>query len=140
MAMFDAGPDRRWTMRGDGDFVFANFVDFDTEFGHRRDVPGYAAALEAFDRAFPKRLTKLHPGDMLVLTADHGNATLPGAAPTTHASAFPMLGTGPRLQSWLRSAFAQAMPTSAPRSREHLGIAGGAAHGTSFLDLIRPDA
>src|SRR5690606_19027694 len=37
----------------EGGFVFANLVDFDTEFGHRRDVPGYAAALEAFDRRLP---------------------------------------------------------------------------------------
>ena len=50
---------------GDGDLVFANFVDFDTEFGHRRDVAGYAAALEAFDRRLPEALAKLRPGDLL---------------------------------------------------------------------------
>ena len=38
----------------DGDLLFANFVDFDTIYGHRRDVPGYAAALEAFDRRLPE--------------------------------------------------------------------------------------
>ena len=42
----------------DGDLVFANFVDFDTKFGHRRDVAGYAAALEAFDRRLPEALAK----------------------------------------------------------------------------------
>ncbi len=40
----------------DGDLVFTNFVDFDMLFGHRRDVPGYAAALEAFDRRLPESI------------------------------------------------------------------------------------
>ena len=56
----------------DGDLAFANFVDFDTAFGHRRDIAGYAAALEAFDRRMPEALALLRPGDLLLLTADHG--------------------------------------------------------------------
>lgn len=56
----------------DGGLLFANFVDFDTEFGHRRDVVGYAAALEAFDRRVPDLLDALRSDDLLVLTADHG--------------------------------------------------------------------
>ena len=71
MALFDvalgAADDAR-----DGDLVFANFVDFDTLYGHRRDIPGYAAALEAFDRRLPEMLGRLRPGDLLLLTADHG--------------------------------------------------------------------
>jgi phosphopentomutase len=57
----------------DGGLVFVNLVDFDTEFGHRRDVPGYAAALEAFDRRIPGLWEVLGPGDLAVITADHGN-------------------------------------------------------------------
>jgi phosphopentomutase len=57
----------------DGSFAFANLVDFDTEFGHRRDIPGYAAALEAFDRRVPEIIAALQPGDLVVITADHGN-------------------------------------------------------------------
>lgn len=57
----------------EGGFLFANFVDFDSEFGHRRDVAGYAAALEAFDRRLPELLAKLRDNDLLILTADHGN-------------------------------------------------------------------
>lgn len=57
----------------DGGFLFANFVDFDSEFGHRRDVAGYAAALEAFDRRLPALLAILRDDDLLILTADHGN-------------------------------------------------------------------
>lgn len=56
----------------DGDLVFTNFVDFDMLFGHRRDVPGYAAALEHFDKRLPEMIEKMEDGDLLVLTADHG--------------------------------------------------------------------
>jgi phosphopentomutase len=58
---------------GDGDLIFANLNDFDTLYGHRRDVAGYAAALEEFDRRLPELEALLRDGDLLVLTADHGN-------------------------------------------------------------------
>ena len=57
---------------GDGDLVFSNFVDFDMLYGHRRDVVGYAAALEAFDRRLPELESQLRPGDLVLATADHG--------------------------------------------------------------------
>jgi len=57
---------------GDNSIVFTNFVDFDMLYGHRRDVEGYAAALEYFDKRLPELLDKLHDDDLLVLTADHG--------------------------------------------------------------------
>ncbi len=53
--------------------IFANFVDFDTEYGHRRDVVGYAKCLEAFDARLPELLAMLAPDDCLIITADHGN-------------------------------------------------------------------
>ncbi|MEI7598559.1 MAG: phosphopentomutase [Aestuariivirga sp.] len=58
---------------GDGGFLMANFVDFDTEFGHRRDPIGYGKLLEAFDAELPRIMQRLMPGDLLILTADHGN-------------------------------------------------------------------
>ena len=58
---------------GDRTLVMTNFVDFDTLYGHRRDPEGYASALEAFDRRLPEIVAKLEPGDLLILTADHGN-------------------------------------------------------------------
>ena len=61
-----------WHQLRDGGLLFANFVDFDTVYGHRRDVAGYAAALEAFDRRLPELLTVLKADDLLVITADHG--------------------------------------------------------------------
>jgi phosphopentomutase len=57
----------------DGDLIFANFVDFDSLYGHRRDVAGYAAAIEAFDRRLPELEARLKLGDLAIITADHGN-------------------------------------------------------------------
>ena len=58
---------------GDGGFLMTNFVDFDTDYGHRRDPIGYGRALEIFDAQVPQIMRKLRNGDLLVLTADHGN-------------------------------------------------------------------
>lgn len=60
-------------MARDRALIFVNFVDFDTEYGHRRDPGGYATALEAFDRRLPELIAKLNDDDLLVITADHGN-------------------------------------------------------------------
>jgi len=63
----------------DGGLVFVNLVDFDTEWGHRRDVAGYAACLEAFDARLSEIETAMRPSDFCVITADHGNdPTYPG--------------------------------------------------------------
>jgi len=60
--------------------VFVNLNDFDTKFGHRRDVRGYAGALERFDRHLPALEAALRPGDLATLTADHGcDPTAPGS-------------------------------------------------------------
>lgn len=53
--------------------TFLNLVDFDSKFGHRRDPDGYGEALEAFDNRLPEILEKLREGDLLLITADHGN-------------------------------------------------------------------
>jgi phosphopentomutase len=57
----------------DGGFIFVNLVDFDTEYGHRRDIPGYAACLEAFDARLPELARRMRSADFCVITADHGN-------------------------------------------------------------------
>jgi len=70
-AMADA-PDRS--------IVFTNFVDFDMLYGHRRDVPGYAAALEYFDERLPELISRMQDDDLLILCADHGcDPTWPGS-------------------------------------------------------------
>ncbi len=56
-----------------GDMIFANFVEFDTLYGHRRDANGYANALEDFDKLLPLLLKKIKKDDLLIITADHGN-------------------------------------------------------------------
>ena len=136
MAMFDQAL-LAMDDAADGDFVFANFVDFDTQFGHRRDVPGYAAALEAFDRRLPEAFAKLRPGDMLMLTADHGcDPTYRGTDHTRER--VPVLGFGPGLKPGsvgVRATYADMAATIAA----HLRIPAG-RHGTSFLDTVRQNA
>lgn len=79
MALFDATLNALKTAP-DGSLIFTNFVDFDSSYGHRRDVPGYAAALEAFDARIPELEKLLIPGDRIVITADHGcDPTFPGS-------------------------------------------------------------
>ena len=57
---------------GDGGFSMTNFVDLDTLYGHRRDVPGHAAAPEHFDSRLPELSARLKSGDSAIVTADHG--------------------------------------------------------------------
>jgi len=79
-----------------GTLVFANFVDFDSLYGHRRNVAGYAAALEALDKRIPELEAKLLPGDIVVITADHGcDPTWPGSDHTREN--VPVLMFGPEI-------------------------------------------
>ncbi|WP_412068782.1 phosphopentomutase [Rubrivirga sp. IMCC43871] len=64
---------REASASGEPTYIWTNLVDFDELYGHRRDAPGYAAALEAFDAALPALQAALPPGAVLTLTADHGN-------------------------------------------------------------------
>ncbi|MEQ9258783.1 MAG: phosphopentomutase [Roseovarius sp.] len=78
---------------GPGSLTFANFVEFDSLYGHRRDPEGYAAALERFDAGLGEVLPKLGPGDLMLITADHGNdPTWPGTDHTRER--VPVLGAG----------------------------------------------
>ncbi|WP_417623248.1 phosphopentomutase [Paremcibacter congregatus] len=80
----------------DNAILFANLVDFDMLYGHRRDVPGYAAALEAFDRQLPELWAGLRPDDVVVLTADHGcDPTWPGSDHTREH--VPVIAFGPNV-------------------------------------------
>ena len=112
---------------GDGDLVFANFVDFDTLYGHPRDVSGYARALEAFDARLPELVARLRPGDLALLTADHGNdPTFRGSDHTREA--VPVLGWGAGARALGRIGFADVGETLAA----HLGLAPG-RHGRALL-------
>ena len=77
----------------DGSLTFANFVEFDSLYGHRRDVAGYARALEWFDAQLGLLLPRLRRDDLLLITADHGND--PTWCGTDHTrERVPVLGVG----------------------------------------------
>jgi phosphopentomutase len=114
----------------EGGLVFLNLVDFDTEYGHRRDVPGYAAELERFDARLPEIRDVLRPGDLCVITADHGNDPTWGGTEHTREQV-PVLAFGPGLAPGplgRRESFADIGASLA----HHLGVARLDA-GTSWL-------
>lgn len=79
----------------DRGLIFTNLVDFDSLYGHRNDVEGYAAALEEADRWIPELMAKRRPGDLIVFTADHGCD--PTTASTDHSREYvPLLVHGGR--------------------------------------------
>ncbi|HPG00791.1 MAG TPA: phosphopentomutase [Kiritimatiellia bacterium] len=63
----------KWTREKPEGLIFANFIDFDMQYGHRRDAPGYARALESTDAWLASYIKLLGKDDVLMLTADHGN-------------------------------------------------------------------
>jgi phosphopentomutase len=83
-------------------FIFVNLVDFDTLYGHRNDVAGYAANLEQFDERLSRLLPNVRQFDLLVVTADHGND--PSTPSTDHSREYvPLLLTGPAPDIALRA-------------------------------------
>ncbi len=115
--------------------VFANLVDFDTRFGHRNNVAGYAANLEVVDRQIGALLPQLRADDLLVLTADHGND--PTTPSTDHSREYvPLLVYGARVTPGVDLGI---RPTFADLGQTLAGVFGlpPLANGTSFLrDLL----
>jgi phosphopentomutase len=114
--------------------IFANLVDFDTQFGHRNDIPGYAANLERFDERLGPILDALDSDDLIVITGDHGND--PSTPSTDHSREYvPLLLAGARVRRGLdigtRSTFADLGQTLAA----NFGV-GSLSKGTSFLGEI----
>lgn len=111
----------------DGSLTFANFVEFDSLYGHRRDVSGYARALEWFDAELGKLLPRLRPDDLLIVTADHGNdPTWIGTDHTRERT--PVLGYGVGEKAIGNVMFADVAASIAA----HLGIS-AQGPGVSFL-------
>ncbi|MCC0069986.1 MAG: phosphopentomutase [Rhodobacteraceae bacterium] len=111
----------------DGSLTFANFVEFDTLYGHRRDVSGYASALEWFDGKVGGFLALLRPGDLALFTADHGNdPTWVGTDHTRERA--PVVGWGRGARPIGQVAFADVGASVAA----HLGVA-PEGPGRSFL-------
>ncbi|HET7251576.1 MAG TPA: phosphopentomutase [Gemmatimonadales bacterium] len=119
---------------GEG-LVFANLVDFDTQYGHRQDARGFAAALEAFDERLEELLARVRSDEMVWITADHGND--PTDASTDHTRELtPLLAGGPRVRAGAdlgtRDTFADVGATLA-----ELFQVEPTAWGTSFLAGVR---
>lgn len=132
-ALFDATLDAL-AQAGDGALIATNFVEFDSAYGHRRDVFGYAAALEAFDARLPELFHAMRAGDLVVLSADHGcDPAWPGSDHTRET--VPLLAWGRQYAARAlgrRTSFAdigQGLAT-------HLRLPALAA-GDSFLDEAR---
>ena len=114
--------------------IFANLVDFDALYGHRNDTAGYGANLDRFDARLATLLPRLRPGDLLIVTADHGND--PTTPSTDHAREYvPVLVCGAGVRAGVdlgtRATFADLGQTLA----EVFGV-GPLTHGTSFLSAI----
>jgi phosphopentomutase len=114
--------------------IFANLVDFDSVYGHRNDVAGYAANIEQFDERLSAVLDQLRDSDMLIITADHGND--PTTPSTDHSREHvPLLMTGSRVKRnadlGTRQTFADLGQTLAANFS-----VGPLAHGTSFLEDV----
>ncbi|MFY0666391.1 MAG: phosphopentomutase [Natronospirillum sp.] len=128
-ALFEATLDAVRTAP-DRSIIFPNFVDFDSYYGHRRDVVGYATALEQFDAMLPRLEAELKPGDRVFITADHGcDPTWPGTDHTREH--VPVICFGPGLEGGNigeRLTFADIGQSIA----RHLNLA-PLAYGDSFL-------
>ncbi|MEM9552029.1 MAG: phosphopentomutase [Pseudomonadota bacterium] len=117
----------RVTDAEDGSLIFANFVEFDSLYGHRRDIAGYARALEWFDAEIGTLLPRLRDGDLMVLTADHGND--PSWSGTDHTrERVPVLVVGAGAGCIGHVGFADVAASVAA----HLGVQGQGS-GRSFL-------
>jgi phosphopentomutase len=111
----------------EGAFVFANFVEFDSKYGHRRDVSGYARHLEWFDAQIARLLLRIKDGDLIIFTADHGND--PTWVGTDHTrECVPVLGLGVGMKPIGNVSFVDVAASIA----EHLGVP-AQGPGRSFL-------
>jgi phosphopentomutase len=115
-------------------FVFANLVDFDMLWGHRNDYEGYARGLEAVDRRIPELLDALRPGDLLVVTADHGcDPTTPS---TDHSREYvPVLALVSGAQRGEELGTRRTFADVGQTVLDFYGV-GGSGPGTSFLGQV----
>jgi phosphopentomutase len=118
----------------DRGLIFANLVDFDTQYGHRNDVAGYARNLERFDERLAPLVPRLRDDDLLIVTADHGND--PTTPSTDHSREHvPLLVAGPHVRRGVDLGTRQTFADVAQTLAEVFGV-GRLAHGTSFLGEI----
>lgn len=115
--------------------IFANLVDFDMLYGHRKDVEGFARSLEEFDALLGPMLAELHPSDLLLLTADHGCDPDDCSPSTDHSREYvPILAYSPGGQSGVNLGVRETLADMGQTVAENFG--GRIPHGTSFLSEI----
>ena len=111
--------------------IFANLVDFDTQYGHRNDPAGYAANLERFDARLARLLPALRETDLLIITADHGND--PTTPSTDHAREYvPLFVVGARVKRGVALGTRETFSDVGQTVADLFGV-GPLANGTSFL-------
>ncbi|MCS6873543.1 MAG: phosphopentomutase [Pyrinomonadaceae bacterium] len=114
--------------------IFSNLVDFDMLYGHRRDVKGYAQALEYFDLRLSEILEALQEEDLLILTADHGND--PTYKGTDHTREYvPLLVYGKKAKQGINLGTRESLADIGQTIAENFGLK--LEQGKSFLDEIR---
>jgi phosphopentomutase len=114
--------------------VYVNLIDFDMLYGHRRDVPGFATALEEFDLALGEMMSRAQSEDLFILTADHGND--PTYRGTDHTREFvPVLAWSPAMKHpvdlGIRESFADMGATI-----EHALTGRTSVPGSSFFNSL----
>jgi phosphopentomutase len=114
--------------------IFSNLVDFDMLYGHRRDTEGYARALEHFDSRWPEIEGAMNDGDLLMITADHGNdPTYPG---TDHTREYaPLIVYGKKAKAGVDLGTRQSLSDIGRTIAENFGLSLYA--GNSFLSQLR---
>ncbi len=118
--------------------IFANLVDFDMLYGHRKDVEGFARSLEEFDRLLGPLLEKLGPKDLLLITADHGCDPDSCSPSTDHSREYvPVLAFGPSARAGVALGTRETLSDMGQTVAEDFGAA--IPHGSSFLSLLSPN-
>jgi phosphopentomutase len=120
-----------------GGLIFANLVDFDMLYGHRKDVEGFARSLEEFDAMLGPFLNLLRPSDLLILTADHGCDPDPVNPTTDHSREYvPILAYAPGAKGGVNIGTRSTLADMGQTIAANFG--GSIPHGTSFLEEISP--
>jgi phosphopentomutase len=113
--------------------IFANLVDFDMLYGHRRDTEGYAKALERFDERLPEIMSAMRGRDLLILTADHGNDPTKDGSDHTREYV-PLLVYGPTARASVDLGIRRSLSDIGQTIADNFGLK--LADGVSFLDKI----
>jgi phosphopentomutase len=118
--------------RQPGGLIFANLVDFDMLYGHRKDVEGFARSLEEFDALLGPFLAQLRPSDLLIITADHGCDPDPVSPTTDHSREYvPIVAYTPSVTHGVNLGVRDTLADMGQTIAENFG--GKILHGTSFL-------